>query len=170
MHLKRPTFRKRVMKTFLTLLSIFPLFLSFHLSAQPDFNGADVAIMNKEVDSLAAIYWPDENRTKMINLEKEKDRSAVVSFFITLTPAQKAGVMKNRIHQALTVPSLSMLQKRVIVWTMKQVKPEQYDPNNPKREEEAKKMAEELMPMLSKHFTKEQVCLLFAECSMKGIE
>ena len=56
------------MKTFLSLLRIFPLFLSFYLSAQPDFNGADVAVLNKEVDSLAAIYWPDENRVKMINL------------------------------------------------------------------------------------------------------
>jgi hypothetical protein len=158
------------MKPFITLPTVLLLCLSFNLSAQPDFNGADIDIMNKEVDSLAAIYWPDENRIKIIALEKEKGRSGVVEFFSTLTPAQQADVIKNRMHQALTVPSLSMLQKRVIVWVMKQVKPGLYEPNNPKREEEAKKMEQELMPTLSKHFTKEQVCLLFTECSMKGIE
>ena len=158
------------MKPFISLLIVLLSCLNFHLSAQPDFNGADMDIMNKEVDSLAAIYWPDEHRVKMINLEKENDRSVVINFFRTLTPEQKADVMKNRLHQALTVPSLSMLQKRVIVWAMKQIKPGQFELNNPKREEEAKKMEQEMMPTLSKHFTKEQICLLFAECSMKGIE
>ena len=157
------------MKQSILLITIFSFCVSFHLFAQPDFNGADLDIMNKEVDSLAAIYWPNENRTKIINLEKE-GRSAVIKFFLTLTPAQQADVMKNRMHQALTVPSLSMLQKRVIVWVMKQIKPEHYDPNNPKREEEAQKLNQELMPILSKYFTKDQACLLFAECSMKGIE
>jgi hypothetical protein len=159
------------MKQFTTITAIiFYCCLSFHISAQDSFEEADMNLLNIEVDSLSANFSMDKNRAKLIALDKPNDRSDVVDFFNTLKPHQKADVMKNRMQQALTVPSLSMTQKRVIVWAMKKVNPDLYDANSPKREEEAKKTTTELMPLLSKHFTKEQACLLFAECSMKGIE
>ena len=142
----------------------------FTVAAQPDFNTIDSVNANKEIDSLAKIYKMDESRARLIEAEKPNDRSETVKLFNELSAEQKAVVMKNRLHQALTVSSLTILQKRVIAWTIKKIRPELYDRKNPGSEEEAKKMANEMMPVISKYFSEQQICLLYTECSLRGIE
>lgn len=156
----------------INLLLFWIVSFIFHLSSkgQPDFNPIDSVTANKEIDSMVKIYKMDESRAKLIEIEKEDDRSPVVEAFNKLSPWQMAKIMINRLHQALTVSSLSMLQKRVIVWTMKKIKPGLYDHKNPDSREEAKKIFDIIQPVISNYFSTEQICLLYTECSLRGIE
>lgn len=146
--------------------------LIFQLSAfaQPDFNSIDSINVNKEIDSLKTVYKMDEGRAILIGLENGTDRSAIVEAFNHMNAEQMAAVMKNRLHQALTVPSLSMLQKRIILWSMKKINPILYDHNNPNRKQEVDKIASEMLTVVSKYFSEQQICLLYTECSLRGIE